>query len=47
MKENDYYNIHRKFQVHFTNIRSKNKYRQVATTPKFESLSCPYAKVGW
>ena len=31
VKGNDYYNIHRKFQVHRSNIvylRSKNKYRE-------------------
>ena len=36
MKANDYYDIHRTFEVHNTNIfeiGAKAKYNQVATTP--------------
>ena len=52
MKGNDNYNIHKKFQVHSTNvlwIRSKNKYREVVTTttPNFDSLSYSYHRVWW
>ena len=37
MKGHDYYNIHRKFQVHNTSIsiRSKNKNQEVETTPLY------------
>ena len=51
MKGNDYYNIHRKFQVHSPVIwiRSKNKNREVATTHpstcNFDSLPYPTPRV--
>ena len=53
MKENDYYNIHRWFQVHSINIfglGEKSKHRQVATTRSttlnFKSLPYPIAGLG-
>ena len=50
MKGNDYYNVHRKFQVHSTNIFALGaETRKVATTPStpnFDSLPYPYPRVG-
>ena len=54
MKGNDYYNLHKKFEVQNTvsifELRALNKYRQVATIslyPTFDSLPYCYPKVGW
>ena len=50
MKGNDYFDIHRKFQVHSTSIfglGAKTKNREVATTqstPNFDSLPYPYTQ---
>ena len=48
---NDYYNIHRKFQVHTTNIFVQEQ-KQISQggnhppTPNFDSLPYPYPRVG-
>ena len=47
MKENDYYNIHKKFQVHNTSIFGLGakikigKWQQPPSTPNFHSLPYP------
>ena len=52
MKGNDYYNIHRKFQVHSTNIFVLGAKTNIArwqpppSTPNFDSLPYPYPRVG-
>ena len=56
MKGNYYYNMHRKFQVHSTNIFFLDKVQKqilqggIDPSPsitKFDSLSYPYLGVGW
>ena len=50
---NDYYNIHRKFQVHSTSIfglgakTKTGKWQPTPSTPNFDSLPYPYHKVRW
>ena len=52
MKGNDYYNIHRKFQVHSTSIlglgaKTKiRKWQPPPSIPNFDSLPYSYPKVG-
>ena len=47
----DYYNIHKNFQVQSTNIfgLGAKEYRQMATTPtpEYDSLPHPFPKIGW
>ena len=52
VKGNNYYNIHRKFQVHSTNIVVLGAKTNIArwqpppSTPNFDSLPYPYPRVG-
>ena len=51
VKGNDYYNMHRKFQVHSTNIFVLGAKTNIARwqpppTPNFDSLPYPYPRVG-
>ena len=50
-KGNDYYNIHRKFQIHSNNIfvlgaKTNIAMWQPLPTPNFDSLPYPYPRVG-
>ena len=53
MKRNDYYKIHKKFQVHITNLFGLGAKTNIArwqpplpSTPNFESLPYPYPRAG-
>ena len=53
MKENDYYNIYRKCQVHSASIfglgaKTKiGKWQPPSSTPNYDSLPYSYPKVAW
>ena len=52
VRENDYHNVHRKFQVHSTNIfvlgakTNITRWQPSPSTPNVDSLPYPYPRVG-